>query len=118
MAKRSEKREQFLQDLLVTAVEGGIDYWANFQSIVKITKEDDYIGWWYESVNIIDEDNESYVINHETIVKGINLLVKRNAERDKALILANRTNGDEGDFDALDADKIVQFGLFGELVYA
>lgn len=116
MAK-SAKREQFIQDLFVTAIEGGIDYWANFQSINKIDKPGDTLGWWYESVHIIDDDGDSYVIDKNTIVKGINMLVKLNADRDKHLILANRTNGDDGDFDALDADKIVQFGLFGELVY-
>lgn len=117
MAK-SAAREQFIQDLFVTAIEGGIDYWANFQSINKIDKPDDFIGWWYESVHIIDDDGDSYVIDKNVIVKGINMIAKRNAERDKALILANRTNGYDGDFDATDADKIVQFGLFGELVYA
>lgn len=118
MANRSTAREQFIQDILGTAIEGGINYWANYQTINKIDKPEDIIGWWYESVHIIDEDGNSYVIDKNTIIKGINMIVKRNAERDKALILANRTNGDDGDFDALDADKIVQFGLYGKLVYA
>ena len=118
MANRSAAREQFIQDILVTAIEDGINYWANYQSINKIDKPDDIVGWWYESVHIIDEDGGSYVIDKNTIIKGINMIVKRNAERDKALILANRTNGYDGDFDALDADKIVQFGLFNDLVYA
>lgn len=117
MAK-SAAREQFIQDIFVTAIEGGINYWAKYQSVNKVDKPDDYIGWWYDSVHIIDEDGDSYVIDKNTIVKGINMIVKRNAERDKALILANRTNGYDGDFDALDADKIVQFGLYGKLEYA
>lgn len=118
MANRSAAREQFIQDLFVTAIEGGIDSWANFQSINKIDKPDDIIGWWYESVHIIDDDGDSYIIDKNTIIKGINMIMKCNAERDRQLILANRTNGYEGDFDALDADKIVQFGLFSTLVYA
>lgn len=118
MANRSAAREQFIQDIFVTAIEGGINYWANYQSINKVEWPQDIVGWRYESAHILDEDGDSYVIDKNTIIKGINMIVKRNAERDKALILANRTNGDDGDFDALDADKIVQFGLFGTLVYA
>lgn len=118
MANRSAAREQFIQDIFATAIEGGINYWANFQSINKIDKPQDIIGWWYESAHILDVDGDSYVIDKNTIIKGINMIAKRNAERDKALILANRTNGDDGDFDALDADKIVQFGLYGDLVFA
>lgn len=117
MANRSAAREQFIQDILVTAIDDGIEYWANYQSINRIDKPEDILGWWYESAHILDEDGDSYVIDKNTIIKGINMIVKRNAERDKALILANRTNGYEGDFDALDADKIVQFGLFGSLIY-
>lgn len=118
MAKRSAAREQFIQDIFVTAIEGGINYWANYQSINKIHKPEEIVEWWYESAHIIDVDGDSYVIDKNTIIKGINMIVKRNAERDKALILANRTNGDDGDFDAWDADKIVQFGLYGKLEYA
>lgn len=118
MANRSAAREQFIQDIFVTAIEGGINYWVNFQSINKIEWPQDIVGWRYESVHILDDDGDSYVIDKNTIIKGINMIVKRNAEQDKALILANRTNGYDGDYDALDADKIVQFGLFGDLVYA
>lgn len=119
MAK-SPARIQFLSDILTTAIEGGINYWAQFSSIEKVDDANDILGWRYESAVIHDYDDpsEKYTINLDVVAKGLGILRKRNADRDKELLLANRTNGDEGDFDAWDADKIIQFALFGELVYA
>lgn len=119
MAKRSEKREEFLNDILTTAIEGGIDYWV--QEWVEIdldNSSESAFDWRYRSATFIDVEGDKYTITPETIAKGINFIVKRNADRDKQLILNSRTNGDDGDHDALDADKIVQFALFNnELVY-
>lgn len=119
MAKSAE-RVEFLSDILSTAIEGGIDYWAQFDSIEKIDDANNILGWRYESAVIYDYDDpdEQFTINIDVIAKGLGILRKRNADRDSDLLLANRTNGDEGDFDAWDADKIVQFGLFGKLVFA
>lgn len=119
MAKSAE-RVEFLSDILSTAIEGGINYWAQFDSIEKIDDANDILGWRYESAVIYDYDNpdEQFTINIDVIAKGLGILRRRNAERDKDLLEANRTNGMRGDFDAWDADKIVQFGLFGKLEYA
>lgn len=119
MAKSAE-RIQFLSDILATAIEGGIDYWAYFDSIEKVDDPNDILGWRYEQaiVREAEDPDEIHKINLDTIAKGLGILRKRNADRDKDLLLANRTNGYEGDFDAWDADKIVQFALFGSLVYA
>lgn len=118
MAK-SAARIQFLSDILSTAIEGGINYWAQFDSIEKIDDANDILGWRYDSAVIYDYDDPSdkFNINNDVVAKGLGILRKRNADRDSELLLANRTNGEEGDFDAEDADKIIQFGLFGELVY-
>jgi len=118
MAK-SAARIQFLSDILSTAIEGGINYWAEFDSIEKIDDANDILGWRYDSAVIFDYDDpeDKFTINLDVVAKGLGILRKRNAERDSELLLANRTNGDEGDFDAEDADKIIQFGLFNELVY-
>lgn len=119
MAK-SAARIQFLSDILSTAIEGGIDYWAQFDSIEKVDDANDIIGWRYESAVIYDYDDpdEKFVINNDVVAKGLNMIIRRNADRDKALILCSKTNGADGDFDADDADKIIQFALFdGDLMY-
>lgn len=117
MANRSAKRTEFLNDLLTDAIEGSIDYWIDSIDAKLVKPSDDAFTWYYEYALIVDDEGDEHEITIDTIVKGMQFIVKRNAERDKALILANRTNGDDGDYDALDCDKIVQFGLFGELVY-
>ena len=117
MAKRSEKRVEFLNDLLTDAIEGSINHWLESIDAKLVKPSDDATSWYYEYAKIVDLDGDEHTITLDTIVKGMQFIVKRNAERDKDLILCNRTNGDEGDYDALDCDKIVQFGLYGELVY-
>lgn len=116
---KSYARIQFLSDILSTAIEQGIGDWAGIDTIETVKDSNDILGWRYEHAIIWEfEDTDStFKIDMNTIVKGLGILRKRNAERDSALLLANRTNGYDGDFDALDANKIVQFGLFGELVY-
>lgn len=120
MAKRSDKREEFLSDVLCTAIEGAIDYWVDHWIEIDLDNSSESVfDWRHRSATFVDIDGDTYTITPETIVKGINFIIKRNAERDKALILNSKTNGDDGDHDALDADKIVQFALFNnELKYA
>ena len=119
MAKRSEKREQYLDDVLTTAIEGGIDYWVDEWIEIDLDRSGNSSSdWRYRFATFVDIEGDTYTINHDTIAKGLGIVTRRNAEHDKELILNNRTNGDDGDHDALDADKVVQFALFGELVYA
>lgn len=117
MAVRSAARVEFLNDILVDTIEGSIDYWVEDMDANLIRPNSDASSWYYEYAKITDIDGEKHTITLETIVKGMQMIVKRNAERDKALIEANRTNGYSGDYDALDCDKIVQFALYGELMY-
>lgn len=115
MTQRSPEREQFYKDLLTTAVEGGINYWA------AVSNYDPDNG----TVTVYDMDEEAesgemveYEVNLDTIARGVRKLVNYFAPTDKiALRLAIRTNGEDGDFDSCDADAILQFGIFGQLVY-
>lgn len=118
--KRSPEREQFLNDLLATAVEGGINYWA---WIIAAEQTHDQRGrvTGYKSVTIREKEygDQTYTITIDTMATGINRLLKRLSYSVAAdLHLANRTNGDDGDFDALDADQIVQHAIFNKSVYA
>ena len=118
MAKRSEKRQKFLEDILCTAIEGAMDYWVDEWVEVDLQKPtDSAVDWYYVSATITDEEGDEYTITPDTIAEGLRMIVKRNAARDKDLILHSHTNGDRGDHDALDADKIVQLALFGNVVY-
>lgn len=120
---RTEAREQFLKDILITAVEGGINYWSAVSDYdpdngtVKVhefepdTGETDGNGYAVEGM----------VVDLDVIAKGIGVLDKKGENWKSGYWAefwrANRTNGEQGDYDAGTADCIVQAALFGEVVY-
>lgn len=135
--KRSPEREQFLADILTTAVEGGINYWAQV-SEYKHEHSGVPVAETFAVVHEVDpdegieEDEDGYAVRGlrvtiDTIAHGIQVLTTgENAGKSftvsgadywKQFLLSNRTNGEDGDYDADIADNILQAGLFGEVVY-
>jgi hypothetical protein len=96
-----EKRKEFLQDILVTAVEGGIGYWS------QVVKYD-----WKNCLAIVYAEGKKYTINEAVIVTALhkiiagNTVVKMDDEFTKTVFLADRNN-DGGDIDAVIADCII-----------
>ncbi|QFG04564.1 hypothetical protein SEA_JEEVES_89 [Mycobacterium phage Jeeves] len=147
MTVRSEDRKQFLFDVFVTALEGGIGYWSAASKYhiwldAEAGKED--IDGFFAVIEIQDDDTDpdeeptEYRIDAAVIARGIGLFEKyalgkidglgneipEHAQNPvgeghywRQFLLANRTNGEDGDYDADVADIIVQFGVFGEAVY-
>lgn len=118
--KRSAARTEFLNDLLVTALEGGINYWAH---ITDADHRHDTQGRidGYKSATIREKENggQEYVVTIDTMATGIRRLLDHYGPGvGTRLREANRTNGESGDFDALDADQALQWGIFNTGVYA
>ena len=132
--KRSAKREEFLSDVLSTAIEGGINDWA----VVSEYKWDGLPNAEHYAIvhevdpdEGIEEDEDGYAVRGlrvdiDLIAKGIGVIKEFNYQPNyfgdggaywRQFLLADRTNGDDGDYDAIIADWIVQAGLFGEIVY-
>jgi len=115
MGNRSEEREEFLADVMTTAVEGGIGYWSR----VRGYKWDCPPAEATVEVQSID-DRKWAVVTIGTIAKGIGKVfrdeVKINPELRKRIIRASVQN-DAGELDASDADAVLQVGIFGEVVY-
>lgn len=135
---RSAERAEFLADILTTAVEGGINDWA---AVSKYKWQDldhaDYFAIVHEvdPDEGIEENDNGYAIRGlrldiDVIAKGIGVIKSWKKEKDfepnyfgdggaywREFLLADRTNGEDGDYDAIVADWIVQAGLFGEIVY-
>jgi hypothetical protein len=124
-------RQQFLFDVFVTALEGGIGYWARIEKYHwrlpdghgSLTSDDDLDG--FSALITEEETGKTYRVDRNVIRKGITALAKGAvtvasqplSEHAKSFYaLANRTN-DAGMLDASDADNVVQAGLFAELVY-
>ena len=125
--------EQYAKDVFETAIEGGINYWANIHEWVS----DDEGRAWYAKVTVKDdyyEDVAGSVIDWWTIMSGTQRLVTQPMKLEVAAIEAGSLISDvigvlikaaETDdyekflnmYDVEWADIIVQYGLFGELVF-
>src|SRR5437868_11089154 len=125
--KRTPEREEFLADILTTAIEGGINDWAavNEYKWEGLAHRD----YFAVIVDAEDDDFPATKITIDTIAKGIGVIKSWKKEKGfepnyfgdggsywRQFLLADRTNGDDGDYDAIVADWIVQAGLFGEIV--
>ena len=112
----SEARTEFLTGILCTAAEGGINYWAG----VGTYKWDGPAG--LRQIQLVEREEDpkdpkgQHTVTLKTIEKGLGL-IRAVAPNRQDLFLADQTDGEDGDFDAADADAIVQIALFGELVY-
>lgn len=105
----------FLQDVFVTALEGGIGYWS--QATLYRPGED---GDSRFKAEVVDEDDAELVIDASTILEGLSRSLDSRARINSRLQADIRSALDEqcaGNIDADAADVIVQFGLFGEIVY-
>jgi hypothetical protein len=108
-------------DEFVTAIEGGITYWSEV-----VQYDPDWPEWF---ATIIDIEGQSHRINEATIRLGLRRLADAGANtpspfqriRDAARSLlysgGKDTEAWEDVQDADTADMVVQYALFGELVY-
>jgi hypothetical protein len=118
-------RDELLADLFTTALEGGIGYWSSCSEYHWSTDgQADLRGFFAvvtDSTVEVEDDPPTHRIDRDTIVKGYGLATTtwRNkvfwssGEKPPLVI----TDDTDWDYDAGDADAIVQLGLFGEVVY-
>lgn len=133
--KRTAAREEFLADILSTAVEGGINDWSVVSSYKWVdlpNAEHHAIVHEVDPEEGIEEDEDGYAIRGmllsiDVIARGIGVIkgfdyqpnyFGDGGEYWRQFLLADRTNGEDGDYDAIVADWIAQAGLFGEIRYS
>lgn len=147
-------RKKFLHEVFNTALEGGIQYWANVDEYHWHHPGgwDEDIDGFYATVLSAELDLEdpndngwgidglpsTLRIDLDVVDRGTNLFARHcrgeinshgidvPEEQRKPLaddaywrqfLAAEATHGREGGYDAMVADSIIQFGLFGSLVY-
>jgi hypothetical protein len=127
MTERSEKRTEFLKDLLVTAVETyGYTPWFQFGNYDPDNGTVD-VYTWKDDTDDEETGNYSdgpYPVDLDKLASALGKYVKdvmalQNPHKTYAyqLVLADRTNGDEGDFDVTTADSVLQIAVFGKEIY-
>lgn len=115
--------DSVLEDVLTTAVEGGINYWATCTNVER--REDLRVRY----VRVHDDDGNSAPVAGVSVARGIRLLheaiqtgkVHPNSEIGAQflhhLFVTDQEDDGLGYTDAVVADAIVQMACFGELIY-
>lgn len=113
-----EVTDQNIDDIMVTALEGGINYWCNKAVVVN----NDYRGNKYASGVISrngtlllcdSEDSKEYELDRTKFIKGLKMFLQESSS-------AHCLDGndlDTGMVDADDADAIIQYALFDDIIY-
>lgn len=106
-------KEDFIDDIMSAALEGGINYWTNGEP-VQVTA-DDYMGAEFASevisrgggIIITDCEGQTHALDLTHFLDGLALYLKNDHSGTKVF----------ENCDAIDADCIIQYALFGELIY-
>nr|WP_325229192.1 hypothetical protein [uncultured Oscillibacter sp.] len=107
--------QQDVDDIMVAALEGGINYWCREAEVVG-----EYLGEYASDQisrggSLILHDSESsdkWELTLEKFLNGVKLYFE-----DGCHVQVEDNRIDAGDIDAGDADCIIQFALFGEVVF-
>lgn len=125
-----ELDNQFFEDILVTALEGGSNYWIGkirCRSGTEIRPKDLSLSMWVSKticdggiveISSSGETPEIYQLTKSKLLEGVDLWIKTNP---RSLDIIKTNDGkftiDSCNIDAGDSDNILQHALFGEVVY-
>lgn len=111
--------QEDIDDIMCTALEGGITYWCRKAQVV----EDTYLGEYASeqisrggTLRLFDaESDDIWFLDRDKLLNGIKLWAEFGGDP----CLAIRGNGtiDTCEVDAEVADQIIQYALFGEVVF-
>lgn len=110
--------EEDIDDIVCTALEGGINYWACEARVVG-----EYLGeWGHEQIArggkliIVDaEEDEEYELTKEKLLHGIKLAIEQEYYKRYSWYYEGKL--DTCQIDAEVADVIIQLALFDEVVF-
>lgn len=108
-----------IDDIMCAALEDGICYWCRRAEVVEEKRCSE---WGHEQIArggaliLHDaESNDKWELNLEKFLNGVKLWLQNNEDRYGAV--ASDGTLDPGEVDAEMADLIVQYALFGKLVF-
>lgn len=109
--------DQMADDIITTAIEGGIQYWAEVQSY-RWDGQPAEIGTIATVIDHIEDNGKVLTIDRAVVRRGWRKLFTPEWKhlRDHYGEINIDPDGDH-DIDSSGADNIVQLGLFGDVVY-
>lgn len=114
--------EEDIDDIMASALEGGVVYWADTAKV-----DGDYLGEYaseqisrggklkFHLIEAFENDKRWYVLDRDKFLKGFAMWIE--ACNDQYGVIDNIGSVDCGNIDGCCADEIVQYALFGELVF-
>jgi len=123
-----ELDDQFFEDVIVTTFEGGSNYWVETAEVVHPTEQRArgvaLSIWAAAALNaggsvVIGFEDEKKTLTQAMLVKGVELWVKNHPQA-VTFFMEHRSGKrkiETCNVDAGDADAILQYALFGQLVY-
>lgn len=123
--------DRLLLDLFTTALEGGINYWASVNEYHwrldcemadgDLDSVSDFRGFYAKVLDMEDGD-ALLLVNRSVMAKGYEMATTSHRgeiswSADEPPVVVTAESRDDWDFDAGDADCILQLGVFGEVVY-
>jgi hypothetical protein len=114
--------KELCRDVLITAVEGGINYWASVQEYEHEGPNPFAVAVDQVDLNRYDDNNpgEHYRVDDHDIARAIYNMVQREPTHPvTARMIRAAFNFESGDYDydAGDADCVFQYACFGEVIY-
>lgn len=112
--------QEDIDDIMVGVLEGGINYWCDEAKVVG-----DYLGE-YASQQISRggqlllhdfEEDETYMLNKEKFLKGLRMYFEKPHPYDVLKEIGNKLRIDCCNADARVCDMIIQYALFGNVIY-
>jgi len=108
--------DEQLDDIMCAALEGGITYWCNEAKVVG-----DYLGEYaHEQIarggKLLLSDSEeetTYELDKEKLLKGLELYLSKGGDAE----IVRGDTIDTCEVDAIAADEIIQYSLFGDVIY-
>lgn len=124
--------EHTASDILITASEGGSNYWARFdkrpirsvpaeKTYPETVVSDDYVCEGVVLTDIEADQPTEFVVTVADIVKALRKIASGKVEVMRSVISASHMvligKADGAEFDATDADCVLQVACFGKIIY-
>lgn len=116
---KAELTQQDIDDIMVSALEGGVNYWCRKAEVVEEKRCGD---WGHEQIArggaliLHDaESNDKWELTLEKFLNGFKLWIENGCDNYGAV---EHGQVDTRQIDGQAADMIVQFALFGEVVFS
>lgn len=124
-----ELDDEFFEDVVCTMLEGGSNYWVD---TIDIDHPDGQkpkgvpVSTWASdalnkggniTIHPIEEEDGIVTINRENLIAGVKQLIDEHPDRVSVMYEDKKNHIDFGNMDADDADAILQYAVFGDLVF-